>query len=484
MTRASLLVPFVAGLVGCTSLPTALANDPLEALQTRVIDVNNAASPSVVHIEAALKVNNRRKLVTGSGFITQPEGIVVTNEHVVERAQKVTVLVPGREGRYAAQVVGTDKQTDLAVLRIEPREGEPPFAAAALGDSDQLRVGEWVIAIGNPYGLEGTVSLGIVSAKGRDLKEGNLLNDFIQTDAMIDHGSSGGPLLDLDGLVVGVNSRGQGRGIGFTIPINTAKQVAADLLGEGRIARGYLGVSIQPLDRELARYWGIAQVHGVIVGAVTHQSPAQNAGLHVGDIITRFDGEEIRAEKDEDMGQFQRLIAAMQAGEEVAIDVLRGGEHRTVTATLSAQPKVVPDEEETELGFTAQEVTEMLYRSHRLEQRSGVLCSFVERGSEAAEAGMAPGDLIVEVEGVEIRDIEEFRQAMRDLRPGTPFLIRALRGDNMRYMLVVPRSGDFRAASTRPERQLARKIEVRARGEGREGTDLAQSSSEGRRITK
>ena len=264
---------------------------------------------------------------------------------------------------------------------------------------------------------------------------------------MIDHGSSGGPLLNLDGLVVGVNSRGQGRGIGFTIPINTAKQVAADLLGEGRIARGYLGVSIQPLDRELARYWGIDQVHGVIVGAVTHQSPAQNAGLHVGDIITRFDGEEIRAEKDEDMGQFQRLIARMQVGKEVAIDVLRAGEYKTFTATLSAQPKVVPDEEETELGFTAQEVTENLYRSHRLEQRSGVLCSFVERGSEAAEAGMAPGDLIVEVEGVEIRDIEEFREAMRNLRPGTPFLVRALRGDNMRYMLVVPRSGDFRAAA-------------------------------------
>ncbi len=447
MTRASLLVPIVAGLVGCASLPSALANDPLEALQTRVIDVNRSASPSVVHIEAALKTNNRRKLVTGSGIIIQPEGIVVTNEHVVERAQKVTVLVPGREGRYPAEVVGTDKQTDLAVLRIQPREGEEPFIAAQLGDSEELRVGEWVIAIGNPYGLEGTVSLGIVSAKGRDLKEGNLLNDFIQTDAMIDHGSSGGPLLNLDGLVIGVNSRGQGRGIGFTIPINTAKQVAADLLGEGRIARGYLGVSIQPLDRELARYWGIDHIHGVIVGAVTHESPAQSAGLHVGDIITSFDGEEIRAEKDEDMGQFQRTIARMQAGKEVTINVLRSGEYKTFTATLSAQPKVVPDEEETELGFTAQEVTEMLYRSHRLEQRDGVLCSFVERGSEAAEAGMAPGDLIVEVEGAEIHDIEEFRQAMGDLRPGTPFLIRALRGDNMRYMLIVPRSGDFRASA-------------------------------------
>ncbi len=446
MIRASVLVPVIVGLVGCTSLPSALARDPLESLQTRVIDVNKAASPSVVHIEAALKVNDRRKLVTGSGIIIGPEGIVVTNEHVVERAQKVTVLVPGRDGRYKAEVVGTDKQTDLAVLRIQPAEGDGPFNAAKLGDSDQLLVGEWVIAIGNPYGLEGTVSLGIVSAKGRDLKEGNLLNDFIQTDAMIDHGSSGGPLLNLQGEVVGVNSRGQGRGIGFTIPVNTAKRVAADLLGEGRIRRGYLGVSIQPLDRELARYWGIDDVHGVVVGAVTHESPAKRAGLNVGDIITRFDGEEIRAEKDEDMGQFQRLIARMVVGKEVKIDVLRSGESKTLTATLGTQPKVVPDEEETEFGFTAQEVTEMLYRSHRLEQRAGVLCSFVERGSEAAEAGMAPGDLIVEVEGIPIDNIEEFREAMKDLRPGTPFLVRALRGDNTRFMLVVPRSGgDLRA---------------------------------------
>ncbi len=449
MTRAWILVPLIAGLIGCAGLPSALARDPLDALQTRVIDVNQAAAPSVVHIEAALKVNNRRKLVTGSGLIIASEGIVVTNEHVVERAQKVTILVPGREGRYKAKVVGTDKQTDLAVLRIQPREGEGPFKAARLGDSDKLRVGEWVIAIGNPYGLEGTVSLGIVSAKGRDLKEGNLLNDFIQTDAMIDHGSSGGPLLNLHGEVVGVNSRGQGRGISFTIPINVVKQVSSDLLGEGRIARGYLGVSIQPLDRELARYWGIDNVHGVIVGAVTHESPAQTAGLSVGDIITRFDGEDIRAEKDEDMGQFQRQIARMSAGKEVSIDVLRSGEYKTLTATLIAQPEVVPDEEETEFGFTAQEVTERLYRSHRLEQRDGVLCSFVERGSEAAEAGMVPGDLIVEVEGAGTHNIEEFREAMKNLREGMPFLIRALRGDNTRFMLVVPRSGaDFRASSS------------------------------------
>ncbi len=446
MMRAATLLPAIALLVGCSSLPLAHARDALDAVQARVIEVNQKAAPVVVHVEAAIKVNNRRKLVTGSGFLIDSSGIVLTNEHVVDRAQKVSVIVPGRDGRYTAEVVGTDKQTDLAVLRIEAREKEKPFRQAVLGNSDELEVGEWVVAIGNPYGLDGTVSLGIVSAKGRDLKAANLLNDFIQTDAMIDHGSSAGPLINPRGEVVGVNSRGQGRGIGFTIPINTAKQVADDLLGKGQIARGYLGVSIQPLDRELARYWNLDAVHGVIVGAVTSDSPAQNAGLNVGDIITSFDGERIAAEKDEDLGQFQRLIARMTVGKQVTIGVLRDGEPLIVEAILAAQPNLVPDEEETEFGFTAQEVTEALFRTHRLDQRDGVLVSFVERGSEAAEAGLSPGDLIVEVESLPIGDIEVFREAMRNLTPGKPFLIKALRGDNTRFSLIVPRAGSFQAA--------------------------------------
>ncbi len=197
MTRILALIPLLSGLLGCSLLPLSLAADPLDAMQDRVIEVGRRVSPTVVHIQAAVKQNNRRSLATGSGFLIDATGVVLTNEHVVERAQNVTVIVPGRDGRYTAEVVGTDKQTDLAVLRIEAREGEEPFAVATLGDSDALRVGEWVIAIGNPYGLEGTVSLGILSAKGRDLRNPQLLNDFLQTVAMIDRGSSGGPLLKL-----------------------------------------------------------------------------------------------------------------------------------------------------------------------------------------------------------------------------------------------------------------------------------------------
>ncbi len=442
MTRFLLTLPLHLALVGCTLMPAAQAKDALDELQARIIRVSERVTPSVVHIEAAVKLNNRRNLVTGSGLLMDPNGVVVTNEHVVERAEKVSVIVPGRPGRYLAKVVGMDKQTDLAVLKISPREGEKLFPVTPLGDSDRIRVGEWVIAIGNPYGLDGTVSLGIISGKGRDLRTDNLLNDFIQTDAMIDRGSSGGPLINLQGEVLGINSRGQGRGIGFTIPINTAKRVVADLLGEGHIARGYLGVAIQPLDRELATYWDLGEVHGVIVNGVLDDSPAAEAGLEIGDILLRFDGHELRAEKDEDIGEFQRLVARTKVGTEVRLDVLRQGSRETLKARLGVQPKVVPDEAETHFGFTVQEVTAKLFRLHRLETRDGVLVSFVERGSEAEEAGLGPGDLIQRINQKPVAEIESFRDAMRSLPPDTPCLIQARRGDNVRFVLIVPRTSD------------------------------------------
>jgi S1-C subfamily serine protease len=425
---------------GCAALPSALAHDALDELQARIIEINRQVSPCVVHIESAIRVNGRRNLVEGSGFVIDAAGVALTNWHVVDRAEKVSVIVPGRDGRYDAEIVGTDKQTDVAVLRIAPHEGEKPFAAVRVGDSDKLQVGEWVIAIGNPYGLEGSVSLGIVSAKGRDLRTEQVLNDFIQTDAMIDHGSSGGPLINLKGEVVGINSRGQGRGIGFTIPIDTAKRVADDLLDRGRIARGYLGVTLQPLPRDLARYWGQPNVHGVVVGSVAHDSPAEHAGVAVGDVLVKFDGEPLHAEKDEDLGQFQRLVAQRSAGREVEIEILRGGERKTLRASLATQPKFVPDEEETPHGFTVEEVTESSFRGQRLPQRDGVLVSYVESGSEADEAGMERGDLIVELEKSHVSTLDDFRRALKELPNDKPFLVRALRGDDTRFLLLSPRA--------------------------------------------
>ena len=430
-------------LLGCMGTLTpcgAACADALDAMQERIIKVSESVTPAVVHVEAAVRQNNRRNVVTGSGFVVKSEGIVLTNHHVVEHAEKVTVVIPNRPGRYIAEVLGTDKQTDLAVLRIHPRTEGETFSVVKLGDSDKIRVGEWVVAIGNPYGLDGTVSLGIISAEGRDLESENLLNDFIQTDAMIDRGSSGGPLVRLDGEVIGINSRGQGRGIGFTIPINTAKEVMADLLGGSRIARGYLGVVLQPLERELATYWEIPEVEGVIVNGVVEGSPADRAGIKVGDIVTRLSGEPVAAEKDEDIGDFQRRVAGMEVGEKVEMEVFRAGKSRRLSATLGSQPKIVAEEEETPWGFTVQELTLGLIRLHRLEVREGVLISFVERGSEAAEAGLNLGDLIQRVNEQPVTDLATFREALESVDEENSFLIEALRGPDRRFMLIVPRN--------------------------------------------
>lgn len=406
----------------------------LEALEARIIEIAGRVTPSVVHIEAIVKRNDRRSEVTGSGFIASAEGHVLTNHHVLERAEKVQVVVPGIPGKLPARIVGLDKQTDVALLRIDPR---PDLVPARFGSAAEVQVGQWVLAVGNPYGLDGTVSLGIVSAKGRNLGIPDLINDFIQTDAMIDRGSSGGPLVDLEGRVIGINSRGQGRGIGFTIPIDTALEVMRKLEAGG-VERGYLGVSLQPLDRELAAYFGIPDTTGVIVNSVGEGSPAARAGLRTGDVLTAFAGEPVAAEKEEDLGGFQRLVAGFAPGEAVEIALLRERRPLTVTATLAPQPKVEPEEAETEVGFHVQEITETLFREQRLASRAGAYVSFVASGSPAAEAGLEVGDVVRRVEQRPVDDLAGFGDAIGAVAGASRFLLTVERGDETLFLLVRP----------------------------------------------
>jgi serine protease Do len=414
----------------CWAGPPARAEE--RSLEDRIVAVSERVAPSVVHVQAIAKVNDRRTEVTGSGVIASADGIVLTNHHVVERAEKVEVSVPGRKQPYPAEIVGTDKQTDLAVLRVVP---DAPLPAATFGEIDQVRVGQWVLAVGNPYGLDGTVSLGIVSAKGRNLEIPDLINDFIQTDAMIDRGSSGGPLVDLEGRVIGINSRGQGRGIGFTIPVNTVREVM-EQIRTGGVERGWLGVALQPLDRDLADYLHIPDATGVIVNGVTLGSPAAKAGLRPGDVIVRYAGAKVDAEKEEDLGRFQRLVAATPPGQEVEVELLRDGRPRGAKVSVGTQPKVEPAEAETELGFHVQEITEGLYRSERLESRDGVYVSFVAPGSPAAEAGLYPGDVVVRVDERAVDDLDSFRDAVDAARERARVLVHARRGSDVRFVLM------------------------------------------------
>ena len=427
MPRAILLLALL--------LPAAAAAEtPHESLERAIIDVAEKVTPSVVHIEAIVKFNNRRNQVTGSGFIVDASGAILTNEHVVDNAEKVTVSVPGRKRKFPAKIVGMDRQTDVALLRITP---DAPLPAAELGSADDVRVGQWVLAVGNPYGLDGTVSFGIVSAKGRDLEVPDLLNDFIQTDAMIDRGSSGGPLVDLEGRVLGINSRGQGRGIGFTIPIDTAVEVMRQL-EEGGIERGFLGITLQALDRELADYFGMPETTGVLVNSVLDGSPAEEAGLRAGDVITHFDGVPVEAEKDEDLGGFQRRVAAVAPGESAKLTVVRGGKTRERTIEIGSQPKLDAAEAESDLGIHVQEITANLVRDHRLDSDQGVFVVFVVRGSPAREAGLRVGDVIVRIEDEGVDDLDDFREEIARVAERPRFLITARRGEETKYLLVKP----------------------------------------------
>ena len=420
------------------------ADQALDQLQERIIAVSEAVKPSVVHIEAIVKIDDRRNQITGSGVIASEDGLILTNHHVVERAEKVTVTVPGHKTKYPARILGADKQTDLALLRIEP-EGRLP--AARFGRTADVRVGQWVLAVGNPYGLDGTVSFGIISGKGRNLEINDVLNDFIQTDAMIDLGSSGGPLVDLSGQVVGINSRGQGRGIGFTIPSDTVQEVMRQV-EEGGIERGWIGITMQPLDRDLATYFGVPEATGAVVNSVTAHSPAAQAGLEPGDILTEFNGTPIEAEKDEDLGTFQRLVARVRPGQQVKLGLLRGGKSRTVELKVASQPKIEPALAESDAGFQAQEITENLYREQRLASRRGAYVSFVARGSPASEAGLAPGDVVERIEKAEIGDLDDFRNAIDAVAQKRAFLITAQRGNETKFLLV-KRSATLKAGEAR-----------------------------------
>ena len=344
----------------------------------------------------------RRASSLGSGFIIDAEGIVVTNFHVIENAEEITVTLSD-ETSFTAKVLGQDQKTDIAVLKIDP--GDTTLTAVPFGDSDSLRVGDWVLAIGNPFGLGGTVTAGIVSARGRDIGNGPY-DDFIQTDASINRGNSGGPLFNTDGEVIGINTAifsqsGGSVGIGFAISSNLAKRVTKQLVEFGTTRRGWLGVFIQEVTSDIAETLGLEGSGGALVSSVNENSPADIAGLEPGDVILSFDGKKIERMRD-----LPRIVAETDIGTTVVVEIFRGGRLSTVEVTLGELEKaelvgLVGEQPEGDaqtldrLGFTVDDLDGELAAELGLDDTlTGVVVTEVAADSPAMEKGVEPGDII------------------------------------------------------------------------------------------
>jgi len=383
----------------------------------------------------------------GSGFIISKEGYILTNNHLVGQADEVSVeLANGRTVK--AKIVGTDPESDVAVIRVEADDLTP----VPLGDSDKLQVGEWVLAIGNPMGLSHTVTAGIVSATGRSGLNIATYENFIQTDAAINMGNSGGPLINLNAQAVGINTAilgpgGGNIGIGFAIPINMAKQVADQLIKTGTVERGYLGVVPQDLTEDLAAAFNIEEGKGVVLSQVTEDSAAAKAGLKAGDIVLEFRGTPI-----ESAAQFRNLVASGRPGDTVELVVLRNGERMTISATLDTRPSAEqlqsrqrrerpPEEEQVpeRLGLTVRDMTAEQAQRFGYEQQEGVIITRVAPGSEAAEKGLRAGYVIREVNRKPVSNVEQYRKAVSQaIEENQRILLLITNGQVSQYVVLNP----------------------------------------------
>lgn len=434
----------------------------LEALSQAFRDVNNKISPAVVYISTVYTMESlpeqyqelfdnelfrrffgipkpkeyqRRGL--GSGFIVDSQGHILTNSHVVEKAEEITVTLPDKR-EFDAQVIGTDPMSDVAVIKIQGKN----LPTAELGDSGAAQVGDWVIAVGTPFGLSQTVTAGIISAAGRANIGIVDYEDFFQTDAAINPGNSGGPLVDISGRVIGMNTAifsqsGGYQGIGFAIPINMAKGIMESLIEKGRVIRGWLGVSIQPVTSDIADSFGLKKTEGALVGDVTRDSPAEKAGVQRGDIIVSLDGTAVKTPT-----ALKNLVAQKEVDSKIPVTLIRNGKKKTLTVTVGElvikdQDKTSrPDSPETApLGIQVQELTPDLAARLGYDQETGVIVTGVKTGSPAAAARIQRGDLIQEINQTPVESVSAYEKAVSK---GDKFLFLIRRGDSTFYTVIKP----------------------------------------------
>jgi serine protease Do len=485
----AVLVAFLIGLIlaGALSLRPATAQSSAKLAQTGeglaaadhspFVQVADAVLPAVVNISAEKTVKRasqrqqsplegspfeeffrdfmrglpdvpqeRQQNALGSGVVISPDGYIVTNNHVVAGFDKITVRLSDETEFKGSdvKVVGRDPKSDLAVLKVESKK---PLASVALASPDDIKVGDWAIAVGNPFGLSGTVTVGVVSAKGRSglpLPEGPSYQDFIQTDASINPGNSGGALVNIKGELMGINSAirtpsGGSVGIGFAVPVDIVKSVTDQLIKTGKVVRGYMGIRPQPVTDAIRKAMGLEDSKGVLVSDVVDGQPAAKAGIKSGDVIVAINGE-----KTEGVEQFRMQVADFVPGASVSVEIVRDGERMTKRVTLVSFPEdeqqaSAPQEETATpwLGITVRSLT----GGERTEARvsGGVLVDGVESGSVAAEAGVERGDVVIEVGKVRIGGIGDYNRAMRQFKGSSKaVLFRINRGGSVLYIAIEP----------------------------------------------
>ena len=372
----------------------------------------------------------------GSGFIISADGYILTNAHVVSEADEVLVKLSDKR-EFKAKIIGTDKRTDVALIKIEGTN----LPKATIGDPAALKVGEWVAAIGSPFGLENTMTAGIVSAKGRALPQENFV-PFIQTDVAINPGNSGGPLYNLRGEVVGINSQiysrsGGSMGLSFSIPIDVAIDISNQLKASGKITRGWLGVAIQELTKELAESFGMKNTNGALIAGVETNGPADKGGLMAGDVITKFDGKVITSS-----GDLPRAVGGTKPGKIAAVDILRKGAVKTLNIGVGETPtdpnlavpaaKPAPKAEANKIGLTLKELT--LAQKKKLNGKNGLLVA--ESTGAAAQAGIRRGDVILGLNNSETQSVEAFNKQINAVAAGRTVAVLVLRGDGTLYVPI------------------------------------------------
>lgn len=416
----------------------------LEEIQAVITNLAEQAKPSVVNLFPLPNTGRPREgsgerapnaSGSGSGLIIDSDGYIITNNHVIGDATEIEVRFSDKT-KLVANVVGKDPDTDLALLKVTARH---PLPNARFGDSASVKVGQWVLAVGNPFGLDRTVTLGVVSGIGRENMNLSRYENFIQTDASINPGNSGGPLFNLHGEVIGINTAiiNFAQGIGFAIPSNMAKQVIEQLLAKGKVVRGWLGVGIQPMTPELAKKFGVTESEGVLVNEVFEKDPAASAGIKPGDIIVKIDGSPV-----DSPNKLSRLIGALTPGATTHIEVVRDGNRLVLNIPLSerrdaiiaaATPQTKMD---LKLGLDVQDLTPGLAETLNLRESKGALIAKVEAGSLAHAEGLQVGDLIKEVNRAEVTSATDFYSAISRLRRGDTILLRVLRENRAFYVVL------------------------------------------------